>query len=73
MVGKTGLLAITLLGLSAFGGCETMYGRGQCPGGCCGGSCATGSTYAAPQAPHRADMFPARPQAPTAVAVAQSK
>ncbi len=49
MVGKTGLLAITLLGLSAFGGCETMYGRGQCPGGCCGGSCATGSTYAAPQ------------------------
>ena len=50
MAGKIGLLAITLLGLSAFGGCETMYGKSQCPGGCCGGSCATGSTYAAPQA-----------------------
>ena len=51
MAGKIGLLALTLLGLLAFGGCETMYGKGPCPGGCCGGSCATGSTYAAPQAP----------------------
>ena len=50
MARRIGLLAITLLGLSAFGGCETMYGKGQCHGGCNGGSCATGSTYAAPQA-----------------------
>jgi len=44
MARKIGLLTIALLGLATAGGCETMYGKSSCPGGCCGGSCGAGAS-----------------------------
>jgi len=56
MMRKMGLLSIALMGLLAFGGCQTTSSKGTtcgCPGGVCrGGSCPVSTTTnVATQAP----------------------